>query len=46
MVQKAFILASLQVVIAFFLVIEVTITAFLIVQGLVKKLEQLVCPAL
>jgi hypothetical protein len=39
MLQKAFILAPLQVVIALFLVIEVTITAFLVVRGLVKKFE-------
>ena len=46
MVQKAFLLAHLQVGIAFFLVIAVTITAFLIVRGLIKDFKELVCPAL
>jgi hypothetical protein len=46
MVHKAFFLAHLQVGIAFFLVIEVTITAFLVIRGLIKDFKELVCPAL
>jgi hypothetical protein len=46
MVQKAFILAHLQVGITFFLVIAITIiTTFFVVQGLIKDFEELVCPA-